>query len=71
MRPKAHGLLHDFGHGITGNGPKQGRTRAIDLAADYGGGWGSPEAKWPAIAESAIEAIAALFHFLEPHLSAD
>jgi hypothetical protein len=22
MRPKAHGLLHDFGHGITGNGPK-------------------------------------------------
>jgi hypothetical protein len=71
MQPKVQGPLHDFGHGITGNGPMQGRTRAIDLAADLGGGWGSPETEWPAIAESAIEAMAALFHFLEPHLSAD
>ena len=70
MRSNTPGLQHDFGQGIVGNGPKQGRTRAIVLAFDHGGGWGSPETEWPAIAESAIEAMATLFNFLQPHIFA-
>jgi hypothetical protein len=64
LRPNTYVLQHDFGHGIVGNGPKQGKTRAIVLASDHGGGWGSSETECPAIAECAIEAMATLFNFL-------
>ena len=62
------GRRHDFGQGITGNGPMQGITRQISLTAEVSSGYDSPEPEWPAIAESAIEAMATLFQFLEPHL---
>lgn len=68
LHPADDGRRHDFGHGITGNGPMQGITRQISLTAEVSGGYDSPEPEWPAIAESAIEAIATLFQFLEPHL---
>lgn len=61
---------HAFGGGIVGNGPNKGKTRAIDLAASVQGGRGSRKEDWPVICESAVEAMATLFHFLEPHLPA-
>jgi hypothetical protein len=67
-RPTQNGQREDFGEGITGNAPKQGATRAIDLPAGVAGGWGSPEAEWSAICESAVEAMATLLQSLEPHL---
>jgi hypothetical protein len=69
LHPADDGRRHDFGQGITGNGPMQGITRQISLTAEVSGGYDSPEAEWPAIAESAVEAMATLFQFLEPHLT--
>jgi hypothetical protein len=41
----------------------------LRLAAEVPGGYDSPESEWPAIAESAVEAMATLFQFLEPQLA--
>jgi hypothetical protein len=69
LHPVDDGRRHDFGQGITGNGPMQGITRQISLSSQVSGGYASPAAEWPAIAESAVEAMATLFQFLEPHLT--
>ena len=69
LHPADVGRRHDFGQGITGNGPKQGITRQISLSSLVSGGYASPPAVWPTIAESAVEAMATLFQFLEPHLT--
>ena len=69
LHPADDGRRHDFGQGITGNGPMQGITRQISVSSQVSGGFDSPEAEWPAVAESAVEAMATLFQFLEPHLT--
>lgn len=69
LRPANDGRRHDFGNGITGNGPMKGITHQISLAAEVSGGYASPHAEWPTIAESAVEAMATLFQFLEPYLA--
>ncbi len=69
LHPADDGRRHDFGRGLTGNGPTDGITRQISLAAEVLGGWNSPKAEWPAICESAVEAMATLFQFLEPQLA--
>jgi hypothetical protein len=66
--PKTVGPCHDFGDGITGNGPVKGATRQISRSAEVIGGWASPETEWPLICESAVEAMAELFQFLEADL---
>ncbi len=68
LHPVDDGRRHDFGQGITGNGPMQGITRQISLSSQVSGGYDSPEPEWPAIAESAVEAMATLYQILEPHL---
>lgn len=70
LMPTVVKVVHDFGGDIVGNGPNKGKTRAIDLAASFHGGWGSREENWAVICESAVEAMATLFHFLETHLPA-
>jgi hypothetical protein len=54
---------HDFQHGILGNG-----THAIDLYAVVPGGYDHPVAEWPAICQSAVDAMQQLFEFFEPYL---
>jgi hypothetical protein len=54
---------HDFQHGIIGNG-----THAIDLYSEEEGGYNDPVEDWPAICQSAVDAMQQLFEFFEPHL---
>jgi hypothetical protein len=68
LRPSVTGKIHDFGEGITGNGPENGKTRAVNLYASALGGWAGPVDQWPGICVSAVEAMAELVGFVEPHL---
>jgi len=68
LEPSVSSGLHDFGQGVTGNGLKGGKTRALNLHAEKRGGWGSINAEWPKICRSAVEAMGQLFGFFEAHL---
>jgi len=61
FKPQTQGKRHDFGGGIYGNGPADGKTRAINRPADRIGGYGSPVDEWPDICKSAIDAMHQLF----------
>ena len=60
---------HQFDVNIMGNGPNNGQTRAIDCyPIGAAGSFMSPAEDWPAICQSAVDAMQQLFEFFEPHL---
>jgi hypothetical protein len=60
---------HQFAENITGNGPKLRITRAIDCHPEGAhGSYLAPVGQWPAICQSAVDAMQQLFEFFEPYL---
>jgi len=68
VKPLKRGMIHDFGGGIIGSGPKGGKTRTVNLSSKVSGGWNSSQDNWQSICDSAVDSMAELFGFLEPYV---
>ena len=68
LTPAVVGAQHVFHPSIVGNGPNNGVTRAINSPAAVPGGVAAPVARWPAICNSAVQAMHQLYGLINPHL---
>lgn len=67
LEVRCDGSVDDFGRGITGNGPRKGATRSMNLAVS--GGYATAKTEWPDITRRAVQAMNELFEFVGDHLS--
>jgi hypothetical protein len=68
LNPAVIGNQHVFQPPIVGNGPNNGATRAINSPTAVPGGFAAPVAQWPAICNSAVQAMHQLYGLINPHL---